>query len=207
MTTSSTYTNRNFSTVWDIAAGTNNGYPFIRSNGSTLPVTWLSFSAAKQATHVALNWSTASEQNTKDFEIQYSTNTQTWSALGVVGAAGNSTTTRHYTFTHYNPLKGSVYNHYRIRQSDLDGKFSHSKIVSLVYNEPGPDVQIYPNPAKDFLHIYIAESQQLRIVNVAGATVWQGWMNAGRNQVAISHFPKGVYMLQTLKGTQRLLVQ
>lgn len=177
------------------------------SAGLTLPVTWQSFTATKKPTTVELNWSTASEQNTKDFEVQYSTNTQDWSVLGTVVAAGNSSTTKEYNFTHNSPLKGSIYNYYRIKQNDLDGKYSYSKIVSIVYNEPGPEVQVYPNPVKDIITIYLAESQQLRLVNMAGATVWQGNMAAGRNQLSISHLPKGTYMLLTLKGPQRILIQ
>jgi hypothetical protein len=177
------------------------------SSGVTLPVAWQSFTAVKQPNIVELNWSTASEQNTKDFEVQYSTNTQDWSALGTVAAAGNSSTTKEYNFTHNSPLKGSIYNYYRIKQNDLDGKFSYSKIVSIIYNEPGPDVRLYPNPVKDIITIYLAESQQLRLVNMAGATVWQGFKTAGRTQLSVSHLPKGVYMLLTLKGPQQILIQ
>ena len=177
------------------------------SAGLTLPVTWQSFTATKKPTTVELNWSTASEQNTKDFEVQYSTNTQDWSVLGTVAAAGNSSTTKEYNFTHNSPLKRSIYNFYRIKQNDLDGKFSYSKIVSIVYNEPGPEVQVYPNPVKDVITIYLAESQQLRLVNMAGATVWQGFKTAGRSQLSVSHLPKGVYMLLTVKGPQQILIQ
>jgi len=182
--------------------------PFaIGSTGSALPVTWQSFTAKKQPTTVELNWSTSSEQNTKDFEVQYSTNTQDWSALGTVAAAGNSSVLRSYQFIHNSPLKGNAYNYYRILQRDLDGKFSYSKIVSIIYNEPGIEVQVYPNPVKDIITIYLAESQQIRLVNMAGATVWQGSMTAGRNKLLISHLPKGVYKLITLKGPQQILIQ
>jgi hypothetical protein len=177
------------------------------SAGVTLPVTWQSFTAWKHPNSVELNWSTASEQNTKDFEVQYSTNTQDWSVLGSVTAAGNSSTTKDYNFTHNSPLKGSIYNYYRIKQNDLDGKFSYSKIVSIIYDEPGNDVMLYPNPVRDVITIFLAESQQLRLLNMAGATVWHGNMAAGRNQLSVSHLPKGVYVLQTIKGPQQIIIQ
>lgn len=177
------------------------------SAGLTLPVTWQSFTATKKPATVELNWSTASEQNTKDFEVQYSTNTQDWAVLGSVTAAGNSSNTKNYNFTHNSPLKGSIYNYYRIKQNDLDGKFSYSKIVSIIYNEPGNDVMLYPNPVRDVITIFLAESQQLRLLNMAGATVWQGNMAAGRNQLSVIHLPKGVYVLQTSKGPQQIIIQ
>ena len=176
------------------------------SAGFTLPVTWQSFTAKKQPNSIELNWSTASEQNTKDFEVQYSTNTQDWSALGAVAAAGNSSTIQQYRHIHNNPLKGNAYNYYRILQRDLDGKFSYSKIVSITFNESGSDVRIYPNPVRDIITIFLAESQQVHLLNMGGATVWKGRLAAGRNQLSVAHFPKGVYMLQTNIGPQRIII-
>lgn len=118
-------------------------YRFSVSITGTLPVTWQSFTAQKKSAYVELNWSTASEQNTRDFEVQHSTNTQDWSMLGTVNAAGNSTTTRQYSFIHASPIKGGIYNYYRIKQRDLDDKCSFSKIVSIRYDETGPEVHLY----------------------------------------------------------------
>ena len=197
----------NFTTIWNIQNGTNGNYPFIRNNGSTLPVTWLFFTAEKQAAGALLKWSTASEQNTKDFEVQHSTNTLSWTPLGTVTAAGNSTTIQQYSFTHATPFKGNVYNYYRILQRDLDGKFSYSKIASLIYDEPGPDVFVYPNPATGAVTIYISESKDVRLINVAGATVWKGTLSAGRNQIPLTHLAKGVYWVVTENYKKQLLIQ
>ena len=172
----------------------------------TLPLTWQSFTATKQTAGVQLKWSTASEQNTKDFEIKYSTNTQDWSSLTTVAAAGNSSTLRKYSFFHNSPIKGNIYNYYRILQTDLDGKFSYSKIVSIICNESGSDVMIYPNPVRDIITIFLAEPQQVRLLNMAGTIVWKGRLAAGRNQLSVVHFPKGVYMLQTNIGAQRIII-
>lgn len=174
---------------------------------TSLPVTWLTISATKQPTAVELNWATATEQNTKDFEVQYSTNTLEWSALGTIMAAGNSAAARNYTFIHHSPLKGNYYNYYRILQRDLDGKFSYSKIVSIIYNEPGADIVIYPNPVKDVINIYLAESQQIKLVNMSGVSVWKGQLTAGRNQLPVTHLPKGIYLLLTNYGTKRIIIQ
>ncbi len=179
----------------------------LASVNSALPVTWQSFTAEKQGTASLLKWSTASEQNTKDFEVQHSTNTLSWTPLGTLAAAGNSTTTRQYSFTHATPFKGNVYNYYRILQRDLDGKFSYSKIASLIYDEPGPDVFVYPNPATEAVTVYLAESQDVRLINVAGATVWKGTFSAGRNQIPLTHLAKGVYWIVTGSVKKQLLIQ
>ena len=178
----------------------------INSNG-TLPVTWETVSAEKQNGQSILRWSTASEQNTKDFVVQHSLNTTDWSSLTTVPAAGNSTTTRNYSYVHQNPLKGNNYNYYRILQRDIDDKFSYSKIVSIIFNEPGADLQVYPNPVQDQLTIFLAETQLVRLVNATGATVWKGQLPAGRNTIPVHTFSKGVYVLTAGMQSQRVLIQ
>jgi hypothetical protein len=172
-----------------------------------LPVTWLSFTAAKLQNGVQLNWSTASEVNTKDFVVEYSNNTQQWTPLGTVQASNNSTTVQNYSYYHANPLKNNIYNYYRILQRDIDGKFSYSKIVSIIFNEPGPDMSVYPNPVSDVLTVYLSESKLVRLINAAGAIVWQSNLPAGRNQISVSQYSKGVYVLTAGGQSNRVIIQ
>lgn len=173
----------------------------------TLPVTWLSFAGRKQGDVVVLDWATATEQNTKDFEVEHSTNTQSWAILGTVDAAGNSNSPRNYTFTHNSPFKGNIYNYYRIKQRDLDGQFSYSRIVSLVYGEPGADVMVYPNPATTSLMVYLASYEEVRITNLVGATVWKSNLPAGRHQISVAQFARGVYLLQVGNQWRKIVLQ
>ncbi|MGA1379310.1 MAG: T9SS type A sorting domain-containing protein, partial [Chitinophagaceae bacterium] len=122
-------------------------------------------------------------------------------------AAGNSSATRNYSFTHQTPLKNSAYNYYRILQRDLDGKFSYSKIVSIIFNEPGPDMSVYPNPVSDVLTVYLSESKLIRLINAAGAIVWQSNLPAGRNQISVSQYSKGVYVLTAGVQSYRVIIQ
>lgn len=173
----------------------------------TLPVVWKSFLAYKQNSAVLLSWSTATEQNTKDFEVFHSIDASQWNLLGSRLAAGNSNVMRDYSFTHAAPLKNNVYNYYRIKQNDLDGKYSYSKIVSIIYNEPGQDVLIYPNPVGDVVNIYLAETQEVKLFSISGSLVWQGEMLAGNNKLSLNQLPGGVYFLQTIHGSKRLIIQ
>ena len=202
-----------------VSAGTSNIRYSVTSGSTTclstrdvtvtgsLPVTWLSFTATKQFNTVQLNWATASETNTRDFVVEYSNNAQQWTSLSTIPAAGNSTTTRNYSYVHQNPLKGNNYNYYRILQRDIDDKFSYSKIVSIIFNEPGADLQVYPNPVQDQLTIFLAESQLVRLVNAAGATVWKGQLPAGRNTIPVKTYSKGIYVLTAGMQSQRVLIQ
>jgi autotransporter-associated beta strand protein len=221
------HTLSHYNTFWASAAGssgsvvingtthtmTHTGYtggfsPFaIGGTGSTLPVSWLSFSAAKFQNHVALNWSTASEQNTKEFDVQHSMDTREWTSLGRVAAAGNSTATRTYEFKHENPLKGNPFHYYRIKQNDLDGKYTYSKVIRIDYAEALANIVVYPNPVSDMLHVNLTERQEIRLVNMQGVVVWKGVLPAGRHDIQVSKFSSGTYMLQTSKGTYKVMKQ
>jgi hypothetical protein len=179
----------------------------ISGTSGSLPVTWETVSAEKQNGQSVLRWSTASEQNTKDFVIQHSLNTTDWSILSTIPAAGNSTTTRNYSYVHQNPLKGNNYNYYRILQRDLDDKFSYSKIVSIVFNEPGADLQVYPNPAEDVVTVFISEEQEVSLLNAAGALVWKSKLPAGKSQLPLEKFSSGLYFLRTKTQTIKLLIK
>jgi hypothetical protein len=208
MQVAGTFTGWDFTNTWEIVPANNNGYPNLKNVfTTTLPVSWLSFDAEKQSDRVLLNWSTASEQNTKDFEVLHSTDANNWTTLGTRLAAGNSNTIRQYSFTHSSPLKNSVYNYYRIKQNDLDGQFSYSKIVSIIYNEPGADIMAYPNPASDKVTVFTSTDEDVRLVNLAGSIVWRAKLTAGRHEVNVAHLPRGVYMLQVGKAWRKLLLQ
>jgi large repetitive protein len=180
----------------------------ITDNNGTLPVTWQSFTGTKIQERVLLSWVTGIEVNTKDFEVQHSLNTVDWSTLGTLLAAGNSTVACNYSFTHTTPVKAvNVYNYYRILQRDLDGKFSYSKIVSILFNEPGPEVVVYPNPVDDILNIYTATEQVVSLYNAAGSLVWKAKLPAGRNQLPVNKLSKGVYILATNQLKTRIIIR
>ena len=182
--------------------------PFtIGEQNSSLPVSWLSFSGKKVQQGSELNWSTSSEQNTKDFQVQHSINAQQWTAVGTLPAAGNSNTVRNYQYVHEGPFKNSMQHYYRILQRDLDGKFSYSKIIRIEYPEATTDVVLYPNPASDVLHVNLTERQELRLVNMQGVVVWKGVLPAGRHEIPVSNFAAGNYILQAGKGTYKVMIR
>jgi hypothetical protein len=59
--------------------------------------------------------------------------------------AGNSTQILEYFDVDYNPEQGV--NYYRLKQTDFDGKYSFSNIVSVNYNNTAEgDLNLFPNP-------------------------------------------------------------
>lgn len=114
-----------------------------------LPVTLVDFKAIPNGKNVGLNWSTASEENNKGFEIQRSNNNTDWYTIGFVSGAGNSSSTRNYSYTDKELASGKYY--YRLRQIDLDARIKLSSTalanisgigqISLFQNFPNPVVR------------------------------------------------------------------
>ena len=110
-----------------------------------------------------LRWSTESERNSMNFELQRSNDGKNWETINTSIAGGNSSITLNYSYVDLNyPL--SV-NYYRLKQNDIDGVSNiHPKIV-VIDNSERHDAQLIkivnilgqeiPRDAKGIqIHIY-----------------------------------------------------
>lgn len=111
-----------------------------------LPVSLTNFEARSANNNIQLNWQTEFEQNSKGFEVQRSADAANWQQIGFVKAAGQSSSIVSYTYTDKNPLPGTYY--YRLKQIDLDDKFTYSLVKSAGIKAPGELIlyQNTPNP-------------------------------------------------------------
>jgi hypothetical protein len=174
--------------------------------GSTLSLTWLDFKAIRQDKNTFLNWSTATEQNTKDFTIQHSTNTIHWNTIGTLKAAGNSQAIQQYRFVHTSP--NSDANYYRLLQADLDGQIAYSKIVFLSLSDKTQTLSVYPNPVQNGrLVVKLENPTSIQIVNSDGVVVLRKLLNATEEVLQVNNLPKGVYQLTTGSATKTFLIQ
>lgn len=120
---------------------------------NVLPVTLFSFEASPVADGVALNWSTASEQENSYFTCERSADASAFYAIAKISSkapGGNSSSALTYSSLDASPLEGISY--YRLKQTDLNGKSTYSKTVK-VDRRTQAGLNIYPNPARDLLYI------------------------------------------------------
>jgi hypothetical protein len=113
-----------------------------------LPVKWLSFTGKLVNNNTAaLQWKVSEEVFVKDYEVEVSKNGDPFiSVTTVLPLSANTTNTYQYNY----PLAETGNYYFRIKQKDLDGKYSYSSVAKLFYGKNGLIV-IAPNPAKDFL--------------------------------------------------------
>ncbi len=172
-------------------------------SSNVLPLNLISLTATPLDQNIVLNWKTAQEQNTKSFIIEHSLDAQNFTALDSVNAKGNTTSTTSYNYTHYHPAVGIHY--YRLKEEDLNGRFTYSKIVSATILANGPQFSIYPNPTSDQLVITysgINQSNVVRIMDGAGNIVRQYSLNQNGIQTTVSlkGIAKGTYFVQVVNS-------
>ncbi|CAG5000595.1 hypothetical protein DYBT9275_02494 [Dyadobacter sp. CECT 9275] len=176
---------------------------------AALPVTLVSFSAAREGKIANLSWATTAETNSDYFEIQRSVNGTTWNRIGSVNSYGESASLKKYTFSDNSPLNGD--NLYRLRMVDKDATFAFSKIVNLRFEGLGTDVSVYPNPVSDKLYLRDhAGITKVVITDMAGRTVYQA-ANASTGWINVKNLPASMYIISVTKAdgaksAQKILV-
>lgn len=172
-----------------------------------LPLTLLSFKAAKQNNKVQLTWLTANEQNTSYFVVERSNDGQLFTALKQVSAIGNSTSEYTYTTTDEIPLSGKSY--YRLKSADKDGKFTRTGIVEVIFNKDGT-ITINPNPVKSLLRILwqsaLGSNATVQVTDVSGKLLIGKKVSLiqGENNISLSvqTLPSGTYMARMVAGSE-----
>jgi hypothetical protein len=168
--------------------------------GGTLPLNWLYVKGEMKNAKALLNWAVAQQENTKDFIIEHSADGATFTAVGVVEAAGSNAGTMYYSFEHAHPLTGM--NYYRIKQTDLDGHFTMSKTIQLLNTNNQRETLIAPNPVKDQLYVIEpAETviRKMEVYDMSGRLLQQSIpaTQQGRQfSISLGHLQRGNYLLK-----------
>ncbi|SFD71682.1 T9SS type A sorting domain-containing protein [Spirosoma endophyticum] len=119
-------------------------------NGTApLPVNLVSFVGKSSNNSVVLNWVTAWEKENQGFEIQKSTNVESFEAVGFVEGNRSTQVQSVYEFTDTNVLPEQLY-YYRLKQKDTGGEFAFSQITAVRAGtgEQEEKPTIFPNPSR-----------------------------------------------------------
>lgn len=167
---------------------------------ATFPVEWVDFSVRQAGEEVRLNWITTHERNCDSYQIERSLNGKSFQVLGSLPATGeNSNQPNVYRYTDSLAPRGGLY--YRIRQWDLDGRFSFSDVRLLqLENAPTFSVQLYPNPNQGqfSLRTQLPGHFLVHIVDLNGKIIWQQAMDLGVQPVVrgVDGIVPGVYLVR-----------
>jgi hypothetical protein len=204
MTTLVDMKNENNGTLsnFSLTGGTSN---FVMQN-ATLPVDWLSFTAKEQNEKVRLEWSTAAEQNTKEFIVQHSVNGNDWKNIARVPAAGNSNNVAHYSYVHIFPNDGL--NYYSIKQTDLDGRSSVSEIRLITLMGRDDSFVILKNPAENGkIDVKVKRSGVLLLYGIDGRLYYRKQVAAGIIGLSVKELTKGIYFLKSARKVEKVILK
>jgi hypothetical protein len=170
-------------------------------------VVWGTITAVAVNSQVLVSWTTLQEVNTTNFTVEHSRNGTDFAAIGSVAAAGLSTVTSSYSFTHATPTQGAT-NYYRIKHVDENGQISYSPTASVRLNASGAAVAIGPNPVRDILHLNIQSTDiSIQVINMAGQRVHTWQLAQGMHRMNISNLAAGIYSFAIYQKEKQLSVQ
>ncbi|MGZ8523223.1 MAG: M43 family zinc metalloprotease [Chitinophagaceae bacterium] len=173
---------------------------FLADGGVILPVALTDITVKLNNDNDALlNWTTASEYNNREFDVEMSRDGSNFVLLGTVASQGNSSADQHYEYLHAKPSAGVTY--YRLKQLDVDGKYEYSKIISLHVNPNLVKATLYPVPAKNKITINfgsVITKTEIEIFTADMKTVSRESINgpSATKEINISKLSKGVYFIR-----------
>jgi hypothetical protein len=170
--------------------------------GVPLPIRLTDFTASRQDNTALLQWQTAQEENTREFLVQRSPDGTTFSTIGSVAAAGNSSITLNYSFVDGSPVAGN--NYYRLEEVDQDGYTTYTSVRLLNFSSAEQQLIWYATGYKAAEVCLIQGSNEFyTLTDVSGQTLRQGQLSGGKTD--ISGLPSGLYIVKVLTATGQAL--
>lgn len=150
----------------------------ILASSLALPLRWGAVTAARQQGTVTIRWITEQEHQVSHFDVERSTDGLHWSTVIAGIAAGNQSHRREYVQTDKTVHSGALY--YRIRQTDIDGRTTISKVAIVAAWRGTDQLIVQPNPATSYFSLAgIAASGivQVGLYTSGGALIktWKGY--------------------------------
>lgn len=174
---------------------------------STLPVNFTSFTATLTRDNtVLLEWKADVDAKHSHFIVERSTDGQNYSSIGKVEGLPP------YSLVDPHPAIGT--NYYRIKQVDIDGQFTYSKVNTVYFNPARLSLTIYPNPAEEYITLRFKAEQTeniaIQVSDLSGKIVYtrQAVIN-GNNQelkIAVKEWPAQAYIVKAIRNDNSYLV-
>lgn len=172
-----------------------------------LPISLKDFFGNNKDGRNKLEWITASEENNDYFTLERSFNGYEFTEFSIVEGAGNSNIPLHYEI--YDPLISDKLVYYRLKQTDYNGQFTYSDLISVYPSGSLAPISVYPNPVKDLITIHgLTQATSYHISDITGKIIMEGSIHPEDPFINTSMITNGIYYLN-FDGTnfQKLLIE
>ena len=151
---------------------------------------------------IQVRWGTASEINNREFDVERSTDGNTWTMVNVTPGHDNSSIDQFYTFNDLNVTQGIVY-YYRLKQVDNNGNYQYTGIVQAELTGAGAFtvMNFVPNPTSGNTQLTVVTTKEQEITvdfyDMLGQKVLTSiqQLNVGTNRIDfnLQRFASGTY--------------
>ena len=179
-------------------------------NPVILPVDFLYFRGIERSNQVELEWKTSNILNHSHYEVEWSTDGRNFNRLSEVHDGIENNGIFIHRFIHKTPENGL--NYYRIKQVDLNGRFSYTKIELVSFASAVSQLShVFPNPTNDEVNIKFAESKQeeitIQLYSIHGEVLSQTIVSqeSANFTLDLLEYPKGTYILKVGSEIHRLI--
>jgi hypothetical protein len=179
-----------------VALGNSDGVTMSALSGTgttstVLPIELVSFDVQNtEGGKNHLTWRTESEKDNSHFDIERSTDGNTFHNIGQV--RGNNKPSS-YQYVDAAPFTMS---YYRLKQVDFDGTETYSKVVSVEQKGKGKGLKVYPTLVSNGILSVDTEGGQLRAFSVSNLLGQQVLVGTTTQQIDVSRLSQGTYVLK-----------
>lgn len=168
-----------------------------------LPVEFLELTLEEKNETVHIEWSTASETNNKTFEVERSLDGEQFVTIGSKAGALTSTAFHRYEYNDQQAKKGLAY-YYRIKQVDVDGQYTYSKIQTITLSA-SKTIYAFPNPFQESITVQFSSEDIGALVVVSdllGHELAHYTVNPTATLQVGLELPKGIYFMTVQSSKQ-----
>jgi hypothetical protein len=176
-----------------------------------LPVRWMTFTARRiNDEQVKLEWQTKAEYNNSVFTVERSLDGKIFNSVSSIDAKGNSQTPGSYNFTDLPNHSGILY--YRIKQTDITGENSYSKVVTVRIEELMLElINCYYNQTDQTVTVSVKQKEKqavsINLFNMLGVKILQKQETAQTTdiqniEIPVTQLPTGNYIVEVRNKTE-----
>jgi len=166
-------------------------------NVTLLPITLIDFSGILQDNNlkntVLLEWSTANEINNCCFDIEKSSDAILFSTIGMINTENDASELHKYEFIDEDPFMG--YNYYRLKQLDIDEKFTYSNTITINNYALCDNAEIIVEDNFIIINTECSIVQAVTLYNLLGQKISTYNLTEGKNSFSLPNGLEGIILL------------
>lgn len=197
----------NYSTAATCFNPTNSGSP-MQLAGCTLPVTFISFSGRRTDKLTNdLNWEASHSNNNTGYAIERSADGENFSQLGFLAETNPTIAEQSYKYT---DTKAGIYPwYYRLKQTDLDGKYTYSKVI-FIKGDNNNNWRAFASPDGNTVNLYgnlpTGNAVKFQLLSSSGQQVINKPVSNSITTISTSRLAKGIYYYKIIDNSNSLLL-